>query len=348
MTAPQTFALAFSDDHIVRARNEHVCLTDMWKADGADSSKAPAQWLRSKQAVEFQQHLHDVGISHITRSVVPEKGSAKGGTDGGGGTWAHWHLALAYAKYLSPAFHVKCNEIVRDHMQALHATPTGPALDDAAIARIAVHAVRAMLPDLLESMRLADPDRTVIAGSTGAFEVATEAGFGEKRRNAVAGAISRSLVAWCGVSQAARALGVPRSTLRRRVDGSVPWVGSSTVPEARITPATVTVGATCPYRERETISIGQVAPGNVDPHLGQVAPGNVDPHLGQVAPGDDDARALELRDWDRRMSEVIARRREARQANRIYASYAPLAVPFEPTRPKANGSPARGSNGCQS
>ena len=104
---------------------------------------------------------------------------------------------MAYAKYLSPAFHVWCNEIVRVHMQALHATPTGPALDDAAIARIAVHAVRAMLPDLLESMRLADPDRTVIAGSTGAFEVATEAGFGEKRRNAVAGAISRALVAWC-------------------------------------------------------------------------------------------------------------------------------------------------------
>jgi hypothetical protein len=31
-----------------------------------------------------------------------------------GGTYAHWQIALAYAKYLSPEFHIWCNEVVRD------------------------------------------------------------------------------------------------------------------------------------------------------------------------------------------------------------------------------------------
>ena len=30
-----------------------------------------------------------------------------------GGTWAHWQLALAYARYLSPAFHLWCRTVVR-------------------------------------------------------------------------------------------------------------------------------------------------------------------------------------------------------------------------------------------
>ncbi len=32
-------------------------------------------------------------------------------------TWAHWQIGLAYAKYLSPAFHAWCNEVVRGHME---------------------------------------------------------------------------------------------------------------------------------------------------------------------------------------------------------------------------------------
>lgn len=122
MQQNSTIELYF-DDKPVRVRGELINLTDEWKASGSDSSKAPSQWLRSAQAIEFRQHLHDVGISHITQSVVPEKGSTKGGTSGGGGTWAHWHLAMAYAKYLSPAFHVKCNEIVRAHMEGRSAAP---------------------------------------------------------------------------------------------------------------------------------------------------------------------------------------------------------------------------------
>ena len=34
-----------------------------------------------------------------------------------GATWAHWQIALAYAKYLSPDFHMWCNEVVRERME---------------------------------------------------------------------------------------------------------------------------------------------------------------------------------------------------------------------------------------
>ena len=33
-----------------------------------------------------------------------------------GGTWAHWQLALTYARYLSPPFHLWCNTVVRAAM----------------------------------------------------------------------------------------------------------------------------------------------------------------------------------------------------------------------------------------
>ena len=34
-----------------------------------------------------------------------------------GGTWAHWQLALSYARYLSPEFHLWCNTVVRAAME---------------------------------------------------------------------------------------------------------------------------------------------------------------------------------------------------------------------------------------
>lgn len=32
----------------------------------------------------------------------------------GGGTWAHWHIAMAYAKFLSNEFHMWANTVVRE------------------------------------------------------------------------------------------------------------------------------------------------------------------------------------------------------------------------------------------
>lgn len=97
----------------IRERGEAVNLTDAWRAAGGDNSKRPAQWIRSKQAKGIVSALEvAVGISHSGLFSVETGGAA-----GGGATWAHWQLAMAYAQYLSPEFHTWCNDVVRAHMR---------------------------------------------------------------------------------------------------------------------------------------------------------------------------------------------------------------------------------------
>lgn len=100
-------ALAFNGVAI-RDRGEMLSLTDMWKAQGADPQKAPAQWQRLPQAVEFIEYVEViVGKSHDNLVQTNRRG----------GTYAHWQIGLAYAKYLSPEFHMWCNTVVRERME---------------------------------------------------------------------------------------------------------------------------------------------------------------------------------------------------------------------------------------
>lgn len=104
----QTAGLMLSlNNRPIRDQADLLSLTDMWKASGSDPSKQPAQFLRSKQAKDFAGYLETVGISH---SLEKETGR-------GSQTFRHWQIALAYAKYLSPAFHAACNVVIRDKMQ---------------------------------------------------------------------------------------------------------------------------------------------------------------------------------------------------------------------------------------
>lgn len=94
----------------IRERGEMLSLTDMWKAAGADDAKRPANWAR-KEGRDFIDHvaeIHNVPQGHI---IIGARGK-------GGSTFAHWQIGLAYAKYLSPEFHMWCNSVVRAHMEA--------------------------------------------------------------------------------------------------------------------------------------------------------------------------------------------------------------------------------------
>jgi hypothetical protein len=56
-----------------------------------EDAKRPAEWLRSTQAQGFVEFIADslgVGISHIIKTT---KGKSAA-------TWAHWQIAMAYAK----------------------------------------------------------------------------------------------------------------------------------------------------------------------------------------------------------------------------------------------------------
>ncbi|WP_127089060.1 KilA-N domain-containing protein [Aquabacter cavernae] len=55
-------------------------------------------------------HMDHVAISH--NLTVGQVMTTKRGK--GGGTYAHWQIGLAYAKYLSPEFHMWRNTAVRE------------------------------------------------------------------------------------------------------------------------------------------------------------------------------------------------------------------------------------------
>ena len=81
---------------------EKVSLTDLWKAADSPDNKNPNEWIRYAGA-EFIEELSkklNTGITHI---ITSKRGK-------GGGTWAHWQVALAYAKYLSPELHMFVNQ----------------------------------------------------------------------------------------------------------------------------------------------------------------------------------------------------------------------------------------------
>ncbi|WP_417843006.1 phage antirepressor KilAC domain-containing protein [Thalassospira sp.] len=102
----------------IRIDDDKLNLTDMWRAAGADPSRRPYEWSR-KEGGPF--------IEAVTLSLnTPVERIYIAGRGKGGSTLAHWQIGLAYAKYLSPEFHMWCNTVVRDRMQG---TPTTAAND---------------------------------------------------------------------------------------------------------------------------------------------------------------------------------------------------------------------------
>lgn len=104
-----------------------VSLTDLYQAacqQGlADGKLDPRQWARAPKATKSGTSgrvTHVAGPGHDFVQFVADQlhvGAAniyktsKARHDRGGGTFAHWQIALAYAKYLSPALHMQVNEV---------------------------------------------------------------------------------------------------------------------------------------------------------------------------------------------------------------------------------------------
>lgn len=104
-----TFSLIYND-HPINERGEMLSLTDMWRAAEGTDSQRPYEWLRTDVAEMFVDH-----ISTVTGLARNELIQTLRGNEAG--TWAHWQIGMAYAKYLSPEFHAWCNQKVRDHME---------------------------------------------------------------------------------------------------------------------------------------------------------------------------------------------------------------------------------------
>lgn len=118
--------------HVIRRwNNETLSLTDMWRAAAGSEearqsaewrARRPTDWLRSADAKRFIASLAEVLMvvdsHHELHQVVRDGGDAD--------TRAHWQIGLAYAKYLSPEFHMWCNTVVRDFMEGRISLPAQP------------------------------------------------------------------------------------------------------------------------------------------------------------------------------------------------------------------------------
>lgn len=89
-----------------------LCLNDIHQAGGFSKNHKPSDWAAlevTKQLIVYTAEAN-AGKSGIwTKNTLISVFYAKRGS--GGGTWAHPNIALAYAKYLSPALHYEVNEV---------------------------------------------------------------------------------------------------------------------------------------------------------------------------------------------------------------------------------------------
>ncbi|MGK7871496.1 KilA-N domain-containing protein [Falsiroseomonas sp. E2-1-a20] len=112
---------------LIRLRGAMLNLTDMWQADDRPPNRHPADWLALEESQRFRTHAgtHRNNVSDLFAPDVGLAGICHLDSDGlvatvrgnPGGTWAHWPLALVYARYLSPPFHLWCDTAVRGAMQ---------------------------------------------------------------------------------------------------------------------------------------------------------------------------------------------------------------------------------------
>lgn len=91
-------------------------------------NKVPKDWLRTKQTQEFINSLSDVRQICPTQLVDVHQGNSSSFEQG---TWMHEDVALEFARWLSPAFAIWCNDRIKE---LLTTGVTTVSNDDEAIA----------------------------------------------------------------------------------------------------------------------------------------------------------------------------------------------------------------------
>lgn len=100
----------------IRAEGNEINLSDMHRASGSNPSRSPYEWLRQEGTKALIAHLESVQKSALSGAGRIVRRSPDGHTPHKN-VWVHWHLGMAYAQYLSPAFQVWCNEILRSYFE---------------------------------------------------------------------------------------------------------------------------------------------------------------------------------------------------------------------------------------
>ena len=101
-------------------KNVMVNATEMAKS----FDKRPAKWLELPSTKEFL-----AALTAIRKSDTALIQTNSGGINGGGGTWMHEDVALEFARWLSPAFAIWCNDRIKELLK-YGMTATQPTLDE--------------------------------------------------------------------------------------------------------------------------------------------------------------------------------------------------------------------------
>jgi hypothetical protein len=91
------------------ADGKMVNLNRIYEISGASSGKEPKEWNKLGSTKTL--------IKSIDGGKSPVLKTKRGGANGGGGTWAHWQLALSYAQYLSPELHLVVNQVFKERLE---------------------------------------------------------------------------------------------------------------------------------------------------------------------------------------------------------------------------------------
>ncbi|WP_270830716.1 KilA-N domain-containing protein [Aeromonas sp. QDB03] len=105
LTGPQNSMPVIAGVEIATDDAGRFNLNALHRASGLGASKAPAQWLRTKQAQEL---VAEVEKQTMQICIVSIEGR-------NGGTFAHELLAISYAGWISPAFQLQVNQVFLDY-----------------------------------------------------------------------------------------------------------------------------------------------------------------------------------------------------------------------------------------
>jgi hypothetical protein len=171
--------------------DETLSLTDMWRAAGSQEFRKPSEWVRfddSKKFVAALSELLKVDADHLFTVTNGRNGNTR----------AHWQIGLAYAKYLSPEFHMWCNTVIRDRMEGRLATR---AEFEAVEARIHARTQAIMIEFEQKMTAIAtayDPTRTITHDYRLALHYLEEAGVPPKGRRGLTLKCIRRLLKFAG------------------------------------------------------------------------------------------------------------------------------------------------------
>lgn len=94
----------------IQANGDELNLNNLWESAGKPKNKDPRRWVQTESSQSF--------IASVARKLnVAKSDILKSKRGKGGGTLAHWQVAIAYAKYLDDDLHIFCNDVFKRYLQ---------------------------------------------------------------------------------------------------------------------------------------------------------------------------------------------------------------------------------------